>query len=98
MRRRVSDISVEEPLLEPPPGGQPSSSRLQPVLEEGDENERATPYPAEEDHTSMPPVPDTPVPPQPHITQSISSSEHQEPLPATTTTTNQPPYPPPQAR
>ena len=101
MRRRVSDISVEEPLLEPPPSGQPSSSRLQPVLEEGDENERATPYPAEEDHasTSMPPVPDTPVPPQPHITQSISSSEHQEPetppLPATTTTTTQPPYPPP---
>lgn len=101
MRRRVSDISVEEPLLEPPPSGQPSSSRLQPVLEEGDENERATPYPAEEDHasTSMPPVPDTPVPPQPHITQSISSSEHQEPetppLPATTATTTQPPYPPP---
>ena len=39
MRRRISDTSVEEPLLEPPPGGLETSSRLQPVVEEEGEIE-----------------------------------------------------------
>ena len=101
MRRRISDASVEEPLLEPPPSGHETSSRLQPVVEEEGEIEDATPYPAEGDHTSSTPsppmAPDTPTLPQPHVAQPVTSPEPQEPetpqLPTSTTTTIQPPYP-----
>ncbi len=100
LRRRISDISVEEPLLEPPPTGH-GSSRLPPVPEAEDVEVIPFPeaVPQESPQPSTPDVdPETPtLTPQPTTSSSITSRPDEPETPQPPPRLLQTPYPLPQS-
>ena len=100
LRRRISDVSVEEPLLEPPPMEQ-DPLRLPTVPEEEDVD--VTPFPetgAQEQHRSTTPdaEPETPLlPPQLETTSPSTSRPDETETPQLPPQLPQSPYPSPQS-